>query len=287
MPDTSWKPLTAAQEDIFYAHEIDPANPNQNIAEYLVLRGNLRIPLLERAVRRTLAETESSRLVFRHDDAGPRQSVLPVSEFRLPVIDVRGETDPLRSALRWMRADMRRPVDLRRGPLFSLAVLRTAAEESVLHLRAHHIATDHSGYRMWLHRVAEVYTALDLGHAVPSAPVVPLDAILADDAAYRAGERCREDRDFWADRLARAPEVTTLTGRSAPASASAHHRTGLVPADTLRSLRALARTSGVALPALLVAATGVYVHRMAGTGNPVLGLGVAARRGSTVREAIT
>lgn len=117
MPNPHWKPLTAAQEDIWYAQTVDPENPDQNLVGYLEIRGPLQLALLEKAFQQVMAETQSARLRFRQDEAGPRQAVEPLGDHRLPVVDLRGEPEPSAAAEAWMRADAARPVDLRNEPV--------------------------------------------------------------------------------------------------------------------------------------------------------------------------
>lgn len=287
MSDLNWKPLTAAQEGIWYAQSVDPENPDQNLVDYLDIRGPLRLALLEKAFHQVMAETESARLRFREDGAGPWQAVEPLRHHRLPVVDLRGEPEPSAAAEAWMRADAAHAVDLRNEPVsIVITALLVGEDRTLLYLRTHHITLDFLGYARWLDRLTEIYTALVDGQEPPSTPFASLGEVIADDASYRASEHFRRDQAYWAGQMAAAPEAVTLTGRTAPASHSAHRRTGVTPSGITQSLRTLARTSGVALPALLIGAVGIYLHRMANTPEVTLGLNVTARRGSRVRDAV-
>ncbi|WP_371534652.1 hypothetical protein OG217_03785 [Streptomyces sp. NBC_01023] len=57
MSSLNWRPLTAAQEGIWYAQAIDPKNPDQNLVDYLDIRGPLRLAFLEKAFNQVMAET--------------------------------------------------------------------------------------------------------------------------------------------------------------------------------------------------------------------------------------
>lgn len=264
MSDLNWKPLTAAQEGIWYAQSVDPENPDQNLVDYLDIRGPLRLALLEKAFHQVMAETESARLRFREDGAGPWQAVEPLRHHRLPVVDLRGEPEPSAAAEAWMRADAAHAVDLRNEPVsIVITALLVGEDRTLLYLRTHHITLDFLGYARWLDRLTEIYTALEDGQEPPSTPFASLGEVIADDASYRASEHFRRDQAYWAGQMAAAPEAVTLTGRTAPASHSTHRRTGVPPSGITQSLRTLARTSGVALPALLIGAVGIYLHRMA------------------------
>ncbi|SNT54475.1 amino acid adenylation domain-containing protein [Streptosporangium subroseum] len=280
------KALTAAQKGIWSAQALDPENPAQNMVEYLEISGTLRPPLLEEAFRQALAETEVARLRFGQDDDGPWQMVGPPLDYRLPVVDLRSEPEPTAAAEAWMRADAARPADLEAGSIFGITAFLVGEDRTLLYLRAHHIALDAVGYTLWLNRAAEIYSALEDGRACPFTPFATLDEILADDELYRGSERFTQDRAYWAEQMAGTPDVVSLTGGTAPASASSHRRSAVVPGGIAEPLRRLARSSGVALPALLIGAAGLYVQRMAGAPEVVLGLTVPARKGSGMAGAV-
>ncbi|MFK3983736.1 amino acid adenylation domain-containing protein, partial [Micromonospora sp. NPDC050397] len=286
MPNNAKKALTAAQEGIWYAQALDPESPAQNMVEYLDIAGPLRLDLLEKAFGQTLAEAELSHRRFGQSDEGPWQVVGPLLDYRLPLIDLREEFEPAAAAEAWMRADAARPADLEHGRIITFAALLVGEDRTVVYLRAHHIAVDAVGYAVWLNRVTEIYTALEEGRDCPFTPFATLDEILADDESYRDSEQFAKDRAYWAERLADAPEVVTLASRTASASHRSHRRTALVSAEVTQSLRQVARTSGVALPALLIGATGLYVHRVAQAQDVTLGLTVTARKGSRVRGSV-
>ncbi|MEU8385144.1 amino acid adenylation domain-containing protein, partial [Streptosporangium sp. NPDC048865] len=280
------KALTAAQRDIWYAHAIDPENPALNIAEYMEISGPLQLPLLEKAIGQAMAETEVVRLRFGQDDDELWQVIDPVLDYRLPVIDFRDEVEPLAAAKAWIRADVERPVDLRNGPLLTVVAFLVAVDRTVIYCKAHHIALDAFGYSVLLNRVTEIYAALESGLSCPFTPFAALDEIVADDELYRGGERFEQDRAYWAGQLADAPEVVSLAAGTAPASGHTHRRSGRVQGEIAGPLRRLARASGVALPALLIGAAGLYVHRVAGEPEVVLGLAVRGRGGSGVTGTV-
>ena len=53
------RPLTEAQEGLWYFQALDPANPILNTGQYLDLRGEVDLAALREAVARTIAESEA------------------------------------------------------------------------------------------------------------------------------------------------------------------------------------------------------------------------------------
>ncbi|WP_329218547.1 amino acid adenylation domain-containing protein [Streptomyces sp. NBC_01485] len=277
-------PLTSAQRGVWHAQQLDPANPTFVVSQYLDIRGPLDPHLLDAALNRMADENESLRSRYDSDEASVWQVVGPQDDVPLLVSDVSAEPDPRAAAEAWMRADLARPVDLRRGPVYTWRLFLTGPDRALLYLRAHHIAMDGAGCALMVERIAEVYSALADGRPVPDGRLTVLGEMLADEADYRAGDEFTRDRAYWAGQLADRPEAVTPAGNSAPPSHDFRTESEWVPAAAAVRLRELARASGVGLNALLIAATAVYVQRMTGADEAVLGLSVPARRGSRVRD---
>ena len=67
-------PLTEAQEGLWYAQALDPANPILNTGQYLELLGPLDRDAMAAAVARTIAESPALSLRFADPGNGPRQA---------------------------------------------------------------------------------------------------------------------------------------------------------------------------------------------------------------------
>ncbi|WP_433871715.1 condensation domain-containing protein [Saccharopolyspora sp. CA-218241] len=168
------RPLSAAQSGIWFAQQLDRANPVFNTGEYVEIDGPVDPEVFSAALRRVVAEVDAMRMRVV-EAAQPQQVIDPPADDELPVLDLTAEADPHAAALAWMRADMDTPADpAEPGRLRSAALLRTGAERWLWYQRIHHVAIDGYGFSIILRRVAEVYTALlagdDPGRARSSAP---------------------------------------------------------------------------------------------------------------------
>ena len=95
------------------------------------------------------------------------QRLLRAPEHTVEVVDLRGASDPDTAALTWMRAAMAKAGGSDAGPLFLAAVLRVTDDRSLVFHRVHHIALDGAGMALFAERVAEIYSCLYDGRAVP------------------------------------------------------------------------------------------------------------------------
>ncbi|GAA4617229.1 non-ribosomal peptide synthetase [Saccharopolyspora hordei] len=282
--DRGTLPLTAAQTGVWFAQRFDPTNPLYRAAEALEIDGPVDVALLEAALRQTVDEAEAVRARF-HDDGRGRvwQTIEPLPDWPLPVVDLSDAADPEAAAEEWMWADLRRAVDLRSAPLFTFAVLRTSPDRCTVYMALHHIVLDGYGMSLFVQRLADLYTAAERGVPAPPCPFGSLAQILAEEAEYEASERYTRDREHWARQLADWPTAHRTRELSSAVPHTFLRETGFVTPDDARGLRALARQARTSLPTVAMAALALYVHRLAGRDEVTLDLTVTGRAGSVAR----
>ncbi|GLZ32193.1 hypothetical protein Lesp02_43810 [Lentzea sp. NBRC 105346] len=276
-------PLTAAQSGIWYAQQLDPENPIYNAGEYLEIHGTVDAGLLERALRQVVTEAEAIRARIVADEDGHHQVLEAEPRWSLEVVDFRTETRPEQAAVAAMRADLGRPVDPSRDPMFHFGLFRVYEDRDFLYYRYHHVAVDGYTVALIAQRIAEVYTALADGSPVSPSPFEPLSALVELDAEYRASEKFGQDRDFWLGALEGSAEPVSLAGRKPKMAHGLVRHTAHLAAPTVEALRDLARDAGVTWPSVLMAATGAYLQRFTSAPEVVLGLPVTTRLGRTAR----
>jgi amino acid adenylation domain-containing protein len=268
----------AGQLAIWVAQQLGPDAAAYNIAEYLEIHGDLDAGLFEVALRQTIGEADAYHLSFDGDGEGLRQRVALSAGWPLHVVDVSGASDPRAAAEQWMRADLGRPVDLRRGPLFTQALLRAGPRHFFWYQRCHHIAVDGLGGQLIAARLARVYTSLLPGGPPPGPPLGGLSTLLDADDSYHASGDFGRDREFWRAALPDFHEAASVSGRPAPAAGRIPLRHGrdLDPAGAA-GMRASARRLRTSVGGLMIAAAAIYLHRMTGARDVVLGVAVLGR----------
>ncbi|MFD8478558.1 amino acid adenylation domain-containing protein [Kitasatospora sp. NPDC059673] len=273
------RPVSGAQEGIWFAQRLDPANGAYNTGEYVEIHGRIDPALFETALRRTVAEAQTFALRFCDTPDGPC-CALPAEPAHWPLhrIDLSAEPDPRGAAEAWIRADLATAVDLESGPLFTHALFTLGPDHYAWSLRAHHILLDGYSYKLVARRLAETYSALAAGSEVPPDPFGPIGPLLEADAAYRSSERFARHRAYWTERLAGAPAPVRLSARTAPPVYPFRRRATVLP--DAAGLAAAAGRLGASRTDLLVAAVAAYLHRVTGAEDLVLGLATMSRPGS-------
>ena len=145
------------------AHQVDPASPKYNIAEYIEISGYIDEKRFEAALRQVVREAEALNFCFIEHHGEPRQFFAGADNWPMLTLDLSAERDPWLAAEAWMKADLTRPVDLTNCPLFAFALFKTASDKYLWYLRFHHIVMDGYSRAIFAQRVAEVYTELITG----------------------------------------------------------------------------------------------------------------------------
>ncbi|MGD0245014.1 MAG: amino acid adenylation domain-containing protein [Streptosporangiaceae bacterium] len=278
--------LTAGQLGVWRHQQLDPESPIYNVGEYLEIRGDLNLEIFESALRQVVGETDAFHLRFHGEGESVRQRMDKSDDWPLHFVDFSAEQDPRAGAAAWMQADMRRKFDLGMGPIFTEAVLKVGQDVFFWYQIAHHIAFDGFSVSLIAARVGRVYAALLAGHPVGSGTLEPVSALLEADYSYRGSAEFERDRDFWLDALAGLAGPVSVSGRQGRAG-SQEWRRALEPVGPGRTAdtRAAAWRLGASFGTLMVAAGAVYLHRVTGAEDIVIGLSVTWRYGPRGRQA--
>lgn len=183
--------------------------------------GELDTAIMESAFRHLLGEAEVLRVTFADDGSGLRQVPRELGDWRPFLLDCSAADDPEQAARDALAGVLQQPFDLERDLLVRLGVVKLAAARSLVVIAYHHLVSDGYGVGILLSpRLAEVYTALALGSAVPELPH-PWDAesFAAGAADYRASPQFAEDTEFWRTYLGNAPAAAQVPRVALPGSA--------------------------------------------------------------------
>ncbi|MET9662689.1 amino acid adenylation domain-containing protein [Streptomyces sp. NPDC006510] len=268
-------PLSSAQQRLWFLDQMEGPSATYNIPLALRLKGRLDRQALQSALTDLTTRHEGLRTVFPTHEGTPHQHILPPSPIDLPLITTTEEELTERLA-----AQAGRTFDLAAEPPYRAQLLRLGAEDHVLMLVIHHIASDGWSNGPLFRDLATAYEARTEG----TAPAwEPLPVQYADYSLWqqRLLERDEERQlDHWRGVLADLPEEATLPADHArPAVASNRGLTHAVhcPAELHTALMSLAQDTGTTLFMVAQAAVATLLSR-SGAGHDIpLGSPVAGR----------
>jgi enterobactin synthetase component F len=283
----NYYPLTTAQRGLYFTQKITPT-ANLNIAEAVEICGAIKPEIFQLALRQLVAEAEELRLFVIKQDGKPKQAVRPVYEGDFPYIDMSLEANPQSAIETWMRAELARPIDLSKDPLWVSALLKASDDRYFWYQRAHHIGVDGYGGGLIARRVAELYTELAEGRDPAPASFCTVAALTEAESNYRNSSRFQRDREYWHQQLAQLPEAATLSrshGRHA-LSSEQRRSAGYLSAETAQALADLGKTVGASLPQVLTSLVAAYYQRVSGVNDLVFLMPVSGRINAMLRHSL-
>ncbi|MFE6499119.1 amino acid adenylation domain-containing protein [Kitasatospora sp. NPDC057738] len=285
-------PLSFAQQRLWLIDRMEGPSALYNAPLALRLTGELDAAALELALGDVVARHESLRTLIEEFDGTPYQRVLPAGEAVVPLDTRDCPADEVAATVAGL---CRHAFDLRTELPVRAALLRVAAEEHVLVLALHHIASDGWSLGPLVRDLTGAYAARTEGTAPGRAP---LPVQYADYALWQR-ELLGEESDpeslaarqlaHWRETLADLPDEATLPlDRPRPPVAS--HRGDRVAltldAECHRELVALSRAHRVTLFMTVQAALAALLTRLgAGTDVPI-GSVVAGRSDEALDELV-
>ncbi|TCI03700.1 amino acid adenylation domain-containing protein [Corallincola luteus] len=277
--NTAWQPLTDAQAGIWFAQLRDPDNPIYKTGEFIVIDGAVDEEAFVSAVKTTINEVDSLHAHFETTTEGPRMRVVR-RDWQVVRKDFRAEAAPLEMATEWMHNELKTPVDLELGPLFTMALLRLTDDQYCWFFSLHHIAID--GYSMSLiaSRVATLYGCLTRNEAIPEIALVDQTALLVEDNQYKTSDKYKADRAFYLQRYADHSDTVNLAGKPTVTSDHFLRLQGAMSTQDFANMGAMAKRCRTHWYSVLIAAVAAYVHRMTRSNDVVLGVPLMGRLGS-------
>ena len=284
-------PLSSAQQRLWVLYRLHPTAATYHIPHAVRLRGRLDRAALIAAFDDLLTRHEVLRTVFAEDDDGePYQVVLDGAS--AIVNDIIASEETLGSVL---TAAARQPFRLTEALPWRAHLVTLGAEEHVLLLVLHHLATDGWSTGPLWRDLASAYAARHAGRAPAW---TPLPVQYADYALWQRAALGTEDDPasllatqlaFWRSTLAALPPALPLP-HDAAAIAADDEPGASVPLSldraTLDALKAIGRRAQASLFMVVQAAVTAWLSRLGAGDDISLGTVIAGRTDHAVEEVI-
>ncbi|ORW73098.1 non-ribosomal peptide synthetase [Mycobacterium saskatchewanense] len=246
--------LSDGQARMWFVQMADPSGALLNVCVSYRITGHVDLARLHHAVDEVARRHRILRTTYTVSDEGdPRPTVhdaLRPGWAQHDLSDLPDHARRLRLEVLAQR-EFATPFDLSADAPLRITVARTAPDEHVLLLVAHHIAWDDGSWRVFFADLTTAYTGAGLGperHA--SAPAGP--------------DTTEADLDYWRAVMADPPEPLELpgpAGTNMPGNWRAARSTLRLPADVAQRVISMARDTGCTPYMVLLAAFGALMHR--------------------------
>ena len=276
--------VSPAQKRFWVQDRLGDGASGGTLPASFLFEGTLDVAALDASFRALIDRHEILRTVFV-TAAGrePRQKVIPAAgaTFRLEQVDV-SNADDLAAAVNSIEQDeAMTPMELARGPLFRVKLLRLAETKHVCVCTMHHIISDGWSAETLLDELGAVYEAFARNRPVPLAP---LNLQYRDYAHWLNrlldSPRGEQMKRYWLDKLGGAPARLNLHPDLDGAPGRDYRRATFrftIPQATIRRLKSTGRRHGATLFMSLLASIKALFYRHTGQTDIVVGTPIAGR----------
>ncbi len=258
-----------------------PASASLNESVLIKMNGVLNQEALERAVSLVIRRHEALRTII--NASGEYLEILPDIQAPVTVCDLRcPSSDESKEALdRWLAADASNTFDLNSGqPLFRITVLQMADEAFILALTFHHIVVDGWSIAIFAGELEEAYSAICQKRDPKLSQPVQFREYLQWQERMMRQPDAGNAAAFWSAQFARPVPILQLPsphGHLVKKTFSAGRHTLILDRDITKQLRALSIRSKNSLFITMLAAYGLFLHRLAGQNRMVVGIPTAGQ----------
>ncbi|MER6104112.1 amino acid adenylation domain-containing protein [Streptomyces sp. NPDC001832] len=258
--------LTAYQQDIWAANSLFPDLPQFNCFIVDRFTGEVDVDLLKECLRRAVDRNDAFQLRIDPEDGTPSQWV-EHEAFDIPTIDLSGTDAPHEACGAWIKDAFDVAFEVERRRLFAIAVLKEGEDTVHAYVKVHHIVADAWGLNLFMSQVRAEYDQVRRTGRFDDRPVPSYLDFAEDERHYRDSVGHEEDRAFFQERLKGV--APAFFRRTAPAGSrgSARHSFQIE-----RSLIERIRERGHSVFAFVASAFSVYLSRIHGSDEVVLGV---------------
>ncbi|WCE09921.1 non-ribosomal peptide synthetase [Pseudomonas sp. JBR1] len=274
-------PQSFAQQRLWFLDQLEPGKATYHLAGEIHLAGTLDVARLERALETLVQRHAALRTRFDAGDGEvPEQRIEALAQGAVEHHDLSRALDRDATQAELVRSLVRRPLDLREGPLWRMALVRHGADDHRLVLVLHHIIADGWSIQVLLEDFAVLYQTEE-GQAPALAP---LSITYADFARWQRHQLTGAARErqlaYWRAQLADAPARLDLAcDRPRPPRQSGRGaRFAFSLSETAsQGLRELAQRQGATLFMVGLALFQLLLQRHSGSHDLCVGVPVAGR----------
>ncbi|MBL0343531.1 MAG: hypothetical protein IPP71_23345 [Bacteroidetes bacterium] len=246
----------------------------------LHLQGDLQIELLRQAVEQLFERHIALRSTFSDD--GMEMIISDKVKIEVPLIDLFGLTDAKSTSMvnEILHNEAEYEFDLSDGPLGKITILKFDALKYQLILTFHHIVCDGWSLGIMMQDLGKMYSALKRNETYQDDPAVSFVDFAIEEQAYLNTEENKVVENFLAQSISGAiPSMEIPINKQRPAlrTYNANRIDVEVDPDLIEVLKKIGAKQGTSFVATLVAAFEVFMYRITGSEDVVVGLAAAGQ----------
>ncbi|HLP46095.1 MAG TPA: amino acid adenylation domain-containing protein [Candidatus Kapabacteria bacterium] len=291
-PELEYYELSHGQRRLWVLAQLEENQIAYNVPQVLALEGDINREILAKVFEAVIRRHESLRTTFIVVGGQPRQKINDFESlgFKLEYIDLRGRRDVEKEVKTLVDKEIAKVFDLQRGPLIRAKLFQLAEKKYAIFFNMHHIICDGWSMRLLVNELLILYGVYRENKESPLEPLV----FQYKDYSYwqtsdvgRAAVKLQES--FWLEEFSGDIPVLNLPTdfpRPPVQSFEGNAFTFEVGEDQTRKLLEFALRGKVTLYMLLLSVYAVFLAKLSGQEDVIVGTGIAGRRHPELRKVI-
>lgn len=271
--EKEYYPLSPAQLRLFILQQLGPGITNYNVPKVAALEGSIDVNAFRKVFRALISRHESLRTSFLLIDETPVQRVHPDSDIDFEIECDAQDTD-----------SFIRPFDLSKAPLMRVRLLNTGKDRYLLMLDMHHIITDGTSMVLFVKEFAALYGGDTLS---------PLKLQYKDYSQWQNSQTMKkmihQQSEYWINRFSDELPVLSLPldyPRPPVQSFAGHSFQIQIDVEDTARLKEIAADADATLYMTLLAIYNVFLHKITGQEDIIVGTPIAGRRHADLQRMI-
>ncbi|MDQ1349716.1 MAG: hypothetical protein QG657_16 [Acidobacteriota bacterium] len=276
-------PLSSAQKRLYILHRMDPGNTAYNTTLLIGLDGQINKEKLEKTLKKLIVKHESLRTSFFTLNEEVFQKVHKEVEFKVDIqIDVDGKDKIHNPSLIFHH--FINSFDLSSAPLLRVGLIKETEGKHIMMVDLHHIICDGTSVWVLVREFVDLYAGKEMS---------PLRIQYKDYTLWQNSEsekkRLKKQEDWWLREFSgEIPVLQLPLDFSRPETQSFEGRKEVFETETgaATALKKLAQENGVTLYMLLLSFFSIFLYKLSGQEEIVIGAPIANRRHSDLESII-
>ncbi|WP_243649493.1 amino acid adenylation domain-containing protein [Baia soyae] len=270
-------PLTHPQKRIWYIEKLISDSPLHHICGTAELKGEINLSHLQETILRFLRKHDSFRLHFFEEDEEVYQTVSNFTLNKIDFFDFSQDEDPSLRLDQWIRQEIEKPFSMIRNDLFYLAIYRMSESCYGLFVKVHHLIFDGWSIHILAKQIYEMYKGIESEHTAGSY----IDYI-AKEQQYLQSERLVKNKEFWMKKFETLPELLFAENQGYEGK----RKSFMIDPSLSAKMKAVAEKAQCSLNEWYIMLLQVYLHKMVGRRDIVMGTPVYNRSGKREKETV-
>lgn len=279
--------LSPDQKMIWLTEEMHHTKAAYNIGAALLLKGDIDIRRLQKALAKVVGRHECLRTYFTNTNGQP---VTVTADIRKLTFDIEfhefaGRPDALATAKSFLEEAVNRPFDLARPPLFHLHLCKLSDDLSFLGVIIHHIISDGWSLSVLFNELMACYHDVD---GAGSGEQYRYQDFVKWRESVVASTQGETNMSYWLNELKEVPHLRLPGngGRSFTRSFEGNSRTIRLPDDLSHKLDAFASAYKISRFMALVSLVDIFLYKYTGQSDFVVGTSSAGRLSRAFEDQI-